>query len=519
MSIHKKKSSPKNIRLIILTALITLVLAGGGAWLLGYLRFGPTEDGPKDTAGTGERRVAYWRAPMNPTEIYDQPGKSAMGMDLVPVYEDELAGSGSGRGGERKIAYWRAPMNPREIYNQPGKSAMGMDLVPVYEDELVGGVEIAVDPVVRQNMGLRTAEVAREPLVMTIRTYGHVVPDETRTVQISPKTSGWIKKLYVDFLGISIEKGQPMYTIYSPELLGAQEEYLGAFRRLDREARGLSRDLLASARRRLFYFDVADREIEELEKSGRVSWNLLIRSPFSGVVIEKNVTEGSYVRTGNTIFKLADLSRVWVEAHIYEYELPWVRQGQAAEMTFLYLPGKVYRGQVSFVYPYLQPRTRDVIVRLEFDNPDLELKPDMFGDVVIRNIDQGEGLVIPAEAVIHSGERDLVFVEREAGKFTPRKVELGLTLDEAKVQVLTGLAAGERIVVSGQFLLDSESNLKESVQKMMEVKNKPAATEEKDDFFDEFEKKDDDFFGDLEKDDGFFNDLEGKKDDFFKDLK
>jgi Cu(I)/Ag(I) efflux system membrane fusion protein/cobalt-zinc-cadmium efflux system membrane fusion protein len=230
----KNKSSKKPVspfRVVAMSVILTLLLAGGGAYFLGFL--GP-RDNPKAVGEAGgggtERKIAYWRAPMNPTEIYDKPGKSAMGMDLVPVYEDEVDSNKTEGETERKIAYWRAPMNPTEIYDKPGKSAMGMDLVPVYEDELVGGVDVKVDPVTQQNMGLRTAIVKKGPLIHTLRIYGHITYDETRVAQISPKSSGWIEKIHIDFTGKFVEKGQPLFEIYSPELLTAQEEYMVTYR-------------------------------------------------------------------------------------------------------------------------------------------------------------------------------------------------------------------------------------------------------------------------------------------------
>jgi Cu(I)/Ag(I) efflux system membrane fusion protein/cobalt-zinc-cadmium efflux system membrane fusion protein len=435
-------------------------------------------------------------------------------MDLVPKAADEI-GQNSSNTSERKIAYWRAPMNPEEIYDKPGKSAMGMELVPVYEDELVGGVNISIDPVTQQNMGIRTTEVVEGTLSNTIRTYGHVTYDETRTVQVSLKTSGWIEKIHVDFTGKHVEKGQPLFELYSPELVAAQEEYLSTYRSVKRNSgqprSGLKNDLLASARRRLQYFDVADSEIKTIEQYGFVNKTLIIRSPFSGIVIDKNAEQGSYVKAGTTVYRIADLSRVWLETHIFEYELPWVFEGQEVEMRIPYQPGKVYSGRVSFVYPYLQQKTRDVVIRLEFENPDLALKPDMYADVWIKTRSTDKGLIIPSEAVIRSGERNILFVAQEHGKFTPRNVNLGLTLDDGMVQVLSGVAPGDMVVTSGQFLLDSESKLKEAVQKMMEAQ-KPSSTKKKED-------QEDNFFDDMEaENDDFFNDMEPEKDDFFSDM-
>ena len=371
---------------IAITISLTLLIAGGGAYFFGLLSFdgGKGDEAKGKNTGKDDREIAYWRAPMNPTEIYDKPGKSAMGMDLVPVYKNELESEKRGGESGRKIAYWRAPMNPTEIYDEPGKSAMGMDLVPVYEDELVGGVEISIDPVVEQNMGLRTAAVKRSPLTRSIRTYGHVTPDETRTVQITMKIDGWIENLHVDFTGKFVKKGDPLFEIYSPDLLAAQEEFLGALRNSTQRNGRTSEYLLESARRRLRYFDIQESEIESIIKTGEVKKTLLIRSPFTGHVIRRNVEEGSFVKAGTNLFHIADLSMVWVEAHIYEYELPWISKGMPAVMTLPYLPGEVFKGKVSYIYPYLQPKTRDIVIRLEFENTFLELKPDMYADIRIK---------------------------------------------------------------------------------------------------------------------------------------
>jgi Cu(I)/Ag(I) efflux system membrane fusion protein/cobalt-zinc-cadmium efflux system membrane fusion protein len=224
----------------------------------------------------------------------------------------------------------------------------------------------------------------------------------------------------------------------------------------------------------------------------------MIRSPASGIVIDKNAEEGSYVNAGTTVYRIADLSRVWLEAHIFEYELPWVFEGQEVEMRIPYEPGKVYTGRVSFVFPYLQQKTRDVVIRLEFENPDLALKPDMYADVWIKTGSTDKGLVIPSEAVIRSGERNIVFVAKPQGRFSPRNIDIGLSLDDGMVQVLSGVAPGEVVVTSGQFLLDSESKLKEAVQKMMEARKGPSAKPAEDPFFDDMDTDPDDFFDDME---------------------
>ncbi len=493
MSDETRKKRPSPVKVAIATAAITLALAGGAAYLLGFL--GPhemravtvTESDGK--GGTVEKTL--YTCGMHPWILLEEPGDCPIcGMKLQPKKDDggAAAGGSGAAAGERKVLYWKAPMNPTEIYDRPGKSAMGMDLVPVYEDEVQGGVEIKIDPVTQQNMGIRTERAEVAPLVRTIRTYGHITYDETRTAEVSPKISGWIEKLYVDFTGQMVEKGEPLFEIYSPQLVSAQEEYLVAYRSLSRMVGNGGDDLLASARRRLQYWDVPGDEIHQIEQTGRVRKTLVIRSPFTGVVTHKNAVEGVFVKEGTTIYKVADLSRVWVEAHIYEYELPWVQEGQPARMRLPYQPGKEFVGKVAYVYPYMQRKTRDVVVRLEFDNPGLELKPDMYADVWLDSEPKGEGLVIPSEAVIRSGERDLVIVARGEGKFAPREVELGLVLDGGRVQVLSGLAPGDVVVTSGQFLIDSESKLKEAVQKMLEAKrakNEGGGAEPGDGFLDD----------------------------------
>ena len=432
-----KVNGTTSIKAIVLTALITLIVAAVVGYLTGVVRF----------SHSGE-----------PSGKSSPAGKN---MDMSDKNE-------TAKPGQRKILYWRAPMNPKEIYNHPGKSAMGMDLVPVYEDAVSGGGTVTIDPVIQQDMGVRMAKVTEGPLTYTIRTYGHITYDETRLARIAPKFSGWIEKLYVDFTGQKVDAGQPLFEIYSPELVTAQEEYLAAFK--SRKGMAGGDNLLETVKRRLLFYDIAESEIKQIEKQGYARRTITVRSPFSGVVTEKHAVEGGYVMSGETVYQIADLSRVWVEAHIYEYELPMIREGLTAQMTLPYLPGKVYTGRVAFVYPYLQRKTRDVVIRLTFDNPDGELKPDMYADVFVKTTRGKSGMMIPDEAVLRTGERDIVFVSRGDGKFTPRAVQLGGALDNGMVQILSGLVTGETIVTSGQFMLDSESSLKEAVQKMMEVK-------------------------------------------------
>ncbi len=397
----------------------------------------------------------------------------------------------------RKIVYWKAPMDPTEIYEQPGQSKMGMDLVPVYEDELVEGVDIKIDPVVEQNMGLKTEKVRQTPVEHTIKTYGHITFDETRTGIVSQKYSGWIEKLYADYTGFFVEKGQPLYEVYSPSLLASQEEYLSAFKNYQRNKTALNKELLVSAKIRLGYFDIADREIASIEKSGKVKRSLIVRSPFTGVVTHKNIVEGVFVKSGASLYTISNLSHVWVEAHIFEYEQNLVSRGQEFEMTLSYNPENIYKGKISYIFPYLQTKTRDVIIRIDFENENNELKPDMFAKISIKTGSNREGVSISSQAVIHSGQKKIVFVAKEKGRYTPREITTGVYLENGKVEILSGLSTGDIVVISGQFLLDSESKLKEAIQKMMESKSVSGD-----------EKNDDDFFDDMETQDDFFKDME-----------
>lgn len=380
----------------------------------------------------------------------------------------------------KKIKYWVAPMDPTYIRNEPGKSPMGMDLVPVYEDE--GGEKeatstIRIDPVTIQNMGIRTEKVKKKDAYKIIRAFGNVTYDETRVYVVNTKFNGWIEKLYVNFIGETVAKGQRLFDIYSPDLVTAQQEYLLAleqYRSLgesDFESiRESARRLLEASQTRLQYWDVSLARIRQLENSGKVEKTITVFSPAYGVVMKKNALEGNYVKAGDLQFEIVDLSTVWVDVDIYEHEIPLVKKDMPAEMTLSYIPGKQFKGRVLFIYPYLNPKTRTVRIRLEFPNPDGFLKPDMYTNILLKGKIQGRSLVIPQEAVIDSGVRTIVFVSRGKGKFESREVELGPEIDEHHYQVLKGLEEGEEIVVSAQFMLDSESRLREAVRKMLEVK-------------------------------------------------
>jgi len=384
----------------------------------------------------------------------------------------------------KKIKYWVAPMDPTYIRDEPGKSPMGMDLVAVYEEE--GGEKeptstIRIDPVTLQNMGVRTALVKKKPLVKYIRTFGNIRTDETKLSEINTKFGGWIEKLYVEFEGEVVRKGQPLFDIYSPELVSAQEEYLLALRQHENlsssgypSIRQGAERLLQASRTRLLYWDLTDKQIREIERTGKTRKIVTIHSPASGVVVIRKATEGRYFKSGKRMYKIADLSTVWVDVEIYEYDLPWIHQGMAAEMELPYTPGKRFHGKVLYIYPYLNPQTRTATLRLEFPNPNYELKLDMYANVYLKSTVSQDSLVIPQESVIRSGVRNVVFISLGNGRFEPRDVQLGLEGNDDEYQVLKGLREGDEIVISAQFMLDSESRLREAVEKMQEVKKTTA---------------------------------------------
>jgi Cu(I)/Ag(I) efflux system membrane fusion protein/cobalt-zinc-cadmium efflux system membrane fusion protein len=464
-----------------------LTLSGVGwhavqcAGRMGWLPFG----GPAPAHAEDQK----YTCGMHPFIIQDEPGSCPIcGMNLTPLKAGTAGADAAEKPkGERKIKYWQAPMDPTYIRDEPGKSPMGMDLIPVYEDEAPGGAVISIDPVTSQNMGVRTALVERRTLHRTIRTVGLVGYDEPRVYSVNAKVDGWIERLHVDETGQMVKKGEPLLEIYSPKLVSAQEEYLLALRNratlkestFPQIAQGAER-LLESSRKRLKYYDISDRQIAELEKTGNVRKTMTLYAPYKGIVTMKMAFEGQFIKAGMELFKLGDISNVWVYADIYEYELPWVKVGQEAEVRLPFAGGKTLHAKIDYLYPYVEPKTRTVKARLKFANPGFELKPDMYVNVRIKGSEVRDVLSVPAEAVINSGEKRIAFVALGQGKFEPRQLKVGLQDEEGYLQIAQGLLEGEKVVTSAQFMFDSESKLREAIQKMLEPKKEepPAGAEE-----------------------------------------
>lgn len=379
---------------------------------------------------------------------------------------------------ERIPLYYRHPMNPTVTSPVPAKGSMGMDYIPVYAseagtDELAGTVSI--DPVVQQNIGVRTAKAELTSLSHTVRAVGRIGYDETRITKLHPKVEGWIEELFVDTTGEQVEKDTILLSLYSPRLVASQREYVLALKNNEtlknspvEDIRRGAEELVQSSRTRLELFDVPEHQIRELEASLAPQKTLHIHSPAAGIVTRIGAREGQHVSPATELYVIADLSRVWAYADIFEYELPWVKVGDEAQMTLAARPGQVFHGQVAYIYPYAESKTRTVKVRIEFDNPSLALKPETFVEITVQASKQESVTVIPSEAVVRSGSEAQVFVVRSPGKFEPRKVELGLQ-SGGRVIVLKGVVPGEEIVTSAQFLIDSESKLREAAAKMTEI--------------------------------------------------
>jgi Cu(I)/Ag(I) efflux system membrane fusion protein/cobalt-zinc-cadmium efflux system membrane fusion protein len=359
---------------------------------------------------------------------------------------------------------------------------MGMDLVPVCPDEgaAVGGAGVRIDPGLVQNMGVRMEPVVRRDLSRSLRTVGRVAYDERRVDHVHTEVQGWIERLFVEYEGELVRRGQPLLEIYSPQLVSTQEELLLAARyrdatresRFEDVARG-GEDLFVATRRRLELWDISKRDIERLLETGEVRKNLTLYAPTKGVVTHLMVRKGMEVGSNDNLYTIADLTRVWVYADVYEYELPWVKEGQNAVIDLSYLPGRSFEGAVTYVYPFLDPKTRTARVRIELDNPELILKPDMFANVTIETETREAVLAVPEEAVIRSGVRSLAIVALGEGRFSPRQVTLGIDSGDGWIEVQDGLAEGDLVVTSGQFLIDSESRLQAAVRKMLSAE--PAA--------------------------------------------
>jgi RND family efflux transporter MFP subunit len=421
--------------------------------------------------------AASYSCPMHPEVTSDRPGQCPKcGMNLEPVKPKsgtDLVPPENTASGERKILFYRSPMDPKITSPTPMKDEMGMDFVPVYEEERAAPAGVAGLAPVRVNQagielaGVRTALAVRGRLRSGIRAYGTVVADESRVRQVRARITGYVEKLFVNTTGQAVKQGEPILSLYSPELLASQEEFLRAretaarLGSADPQVQAEAESLAAAARERLLLFDVPPGFVAELERTGKARRAVTLVAPVSGFVTVKSIYEGELVDPSMELFYVTDLSRVWVEAEFYEYEAPQIKLGDAASITTGYDPALALTAKVSYIYPYLNTESRTVKARFEFDNPDLALKPGMYVNVALDR-ETEEAVIVPDSAVIDSGPRRVVFVEEAAGSFVPREVKTGVR-GEGQVQILSGLNAGERVVVQGNFLIDSESRLRAAI--------------------------------------------------------
>ena len=355
---------------------------------------------------------------------------------------------------EKKPLYWVAPMDANFRRDKPGKSPMGMDLVPVYpansDASEAGAGTIRVAPEIINNLGVRTASAVIKPLQTRIRTVGYVQYDEDRLIHIHPRVEGWIEKLHVKASGDPVTRGQSLYELYSPELVNAQEEYLLVLNRNNER-------LLRAAEDRLESLQISTELVSELKTSRQVQQTITFYAPQAGVVDNLNIREGFYVQPGTTLMSIGALDQVWVEAEVFERQAALVGIGMPVHMSLEYLPGREWHGEVDYIYPSLDEKTRTLRVRLRFDNADGVLLPNMFAQVVFQADSKADALVVPREALIRTGDQNRVVLALGKGRFKSVSVKTG-RVDENNAEIIEGLRNGERVVTSAQFLLDSESS-------------------------------------------------------------
>ena len=445
----------------LLLLAVGLAIAAGGYWL----------GSPAAPAGAEQgRTVLYYRDPMGKPEYSAEPKKDSTGMDYIPVYEEEAnatpsAPPAAARRG--KILYYRNAMGLPDTSPVPKKDSMGMDYIPVYEGEeadATGTVKISPDRV--QTLGVQSAAVELRLLARTVRAVGAVQADERRLFIVNTKFEGWIEKLYVNATGQTVRRGEPLMEIYAPELVVAEREYLLAWRSLQdmagagSEIRSSASHLAEAALQRLSNWDISADQVRRLQRAGTVSRTLTLRAPADGTVMEKMAVEGMHFTAGDPLYRIADLSTVWVTAEIFEQDIGMLRRGENATIAVNAYPGTEFGGKVDFIYPTVSQETRTGKVRIVVANTDGRLKTGMYANVAVATrVGDGPALAMPESAVIDSGIRQTVLIDRGGGTFEPREVKLGAHAD-GFYEVRQGLAAGERVVVSANFLIDAESNLR-----------------------------------------------------------
>jgi membrane fusion protein, copper/silver efflux system len=377
---------------------------------------------------------------------------------------------------QKKVAYWWDPMlGPSSISDHPGKSAMGMDLVPVFEGDVSAGPSVRIDPTVVQNMGVVTASVVSGPLNVTVRAVGTFEVPEPNAHDVTLKINGYIEKLYADTNGMAVQKNDPLFNLYSPDLQVAEQELIGAEQNLkaldagaNQTVRAEAQDMVDSAKQKLRLWDVAEQDIDAIASANRAPKTVPFRSPADGHVVDKAIVQGSAVQAGMKIMRIEDHSKLWLDMQIYEDQIPLVKIGQEIHITADGVPGTTFTGKVTFIYPHLDHMARTELVRTVIDNPDHQLRPGMYATAEIVTQPLPNALLIPREAVIDTGTQQIVFVmdPTSAGHFDRRMVRTGISGDDDQIQIVEGLSPDDQVVTSGQFLMDVESRTNEAIEKL-----------------------------------------------------
>ncbi len=413
-----------------------------------------------------EGEIEYWTCAMHPSVKLKEPGQCPIcGMETTPVFKKDSAQEKQATKADIKN---EGTQDGEDMAGMQGHDHSTMGIPPKKDKSGASKSTFTISPERQQLIGVKTEPADVRFLNKSIRTVGIVELDETKIEHVNTKVKGWIDKVFVDYKWQYVKKGDPLFSIYSPKLVSTQEEYLLALRSKELLGRNQyneiatgANSLLEATRRRLVLWDITDNQIRELERTGKVKRSLTIYSPVSGNVVEKNAFENMFVEPNSTIYKIADHSVVWVQVDIYENEIPLIKLGQTATMTLASMPGKLFEGKVTFIWPHLETKTRTVKVRLEFPNPDLRLLPGMYADVH-QTIPLGEKLTVPDSAVLRTGKQDIVFVDRGKGNMEIRKVELGQKTG-GYYEILKGVAKGDKVVLSANFLIDSESKIQAAV--------------------------------------------------------
>jgi membrane fusion protein, copper/silver efflux system len=457
-----------------MAVVVAVLLALGGAGAAGYW-LGSNRSEPAPTPG---RTALYYQDPSGAPYYAATPKKAASGRDYVPVYDDADPAPAPTARTNRKPLYYRNPMGLPDTSPAPKKDAMGMDYVPVFEDDDGGGaaVKVSIDKI--QRLGVRTEPAQRRALRRTVRAVGTIKVNERKQTVVTTKFEGFVERLRVNATGETVRRGQPLLDFYAPEVVAAQQEYLLAWRALG-ELAGAPDDVRASAAQiaesslqRLRNWDISDDQVARLKRSGAFARTLSLRSPADGVVMEKSVVEGMRFMPGDALYRIADLSTVWLMADVFERDLAAIREGEAARLALAAYPGEVFTGKVAFVYPTVTRDTRTAKLRIEVPNADGRLKIDMYGEAELEAAaSAGPVLAVPDSAILDTGTRQAVLIDRGDGRFEPRAVKLGTAADGYR-EVTDGLQPGDIVVTSANFLIDAESNLRAALQSF--VADKPA---------------------------------------------